>query len=113
MMIFRQLITIPGLVLLVMFASQVQAARIIDEPQSNAQYRPNAEQMILDGLIYRPLSLAGTAIGTGIFIVTLPFSLLGGNVDEAGKRLVIDPARVTFGSCLGCITDYTHSPPEK
>lgn len=64
---------------------------------------PSAELMILDGLVYRPLSLAGTIIGTGIFIVTLPFSLPGGNADDAGRALVIEPARDTFTRCLGCI----------
>jgi hypothetical protein len=65
--------------------------------------RPSAELMMLDGLIYRPLSLAGTIIGTGVFIVTLPFSLPGGNADDAGRRLVLEPARDTFTRCLGCI----------
>ena len=65
--------------------------------------RPSAELMILDGLVYRPLSLAGTIIGAGVFIVTLPFSLPGGNADEAGRALVIEPARDTFTRCLGCI----------
>jgi hypothetical protein len=64
---------------------------------------PSAEMMILDGLVYRPLSLAGTIIGTGIFVVTLPFSLAGGNADDAGRRLVVEPARDTFTRCLGCI----------
>lgn len=70
------------------------------------EYSPTAEQMILDGLIYRPLSLAATAIGTGIFIVTLPFSLLGGNSGQAGEKLVLEPAAATFTKCLGCIGHY-------
>ena len=112
-MSYRKLETIAVLVLTLVYTNQTLATRVIDDQQMSAQYKPGAEQMILDGLIYRPLSLAGTAIGTGIFIVTLPFSILGGNVDEAGKKLVIDPARVTFGSCLGCIQDYTLSPSGK
>lgn len=65
-------------------------------------YRPTAEEMIVDGLIYRPLGLAGTIVGTGLFIVTLPFSLLGGNADDAADRLVVEPAKNTFTRCLGC-----------
>ena len=106
----RNLKTIAALMLMLVYANQSLATRVIDDQQTAAQYKPGAEQMIIDGLIYRPLSLAGTAIGTGIFIVTLPFSILGGNVGEAGKKLVIEPALVTFGSCLGCIQDYTLSP---
>lgn len=71
--------------------------------------RPTAEQMIVDGLVLRPLALAGTIVGTAIFIVTLPFSLPGGNADEAARELIAEPARATFGTCLGCITDYTGS----
>lgn len=64
--------------------------------------KPSAEAMILDGLIYRPISLASTLLGTGVFIVTLPFSAAGGNVRDAGERLVLEPARDTFMRCLGC-----------
>lgn len=70
-------------------------------------YKPTAEEMILDGLVYRPLSLVGTLVGTGVFVVTLPFSLLGGNVEEAGETLVVEPARDTFTRCLGCIDLYS------
>jgi hypothetical protein len=66
------------------------------------QRRPSAEAMLIDGLIYRPLYLAGTAIGAGVFLVTLPFSLFGGNAGDAGERLVLEPAREAFGRCLGC-----------
>lgn len=70
---------------------------------SREPYPPTATEMIVDGLVMRPLSLAGTIIGTGIFLVTLPFSAAGGNVDEAGQKLVAEPARATFSNCLGCI----------
>ena len=72
-------------------------------------YKPTAEQIVIDGLIYRPLALAGTVIGTGIFIVTLPFSLFSGNIEDVGNTLIIEPAHATFDHCLGCITDYTGS----
>lgn len=67
-----------------------------------AQPRPSAEAMVYDGLFTRPLSLVGTVLGTGLFIATLPFSAIGGNVGEAGEALVVEPARSTFGRCLGC-----------
>ena len=63
---------------------------------------PPAYAMIGDLLIARPLLIAGTVIGTGVFIVTLPFSLLGGNVGEAGQALVVEPAKAAFVRCLGC-----------
>ncbi|MAA71569.1 MAG: hypothetical protein CL679_07565 [Bermanella sp.] len=63
---------------------------------------PSAAAMAFDGLIVRPLTLAATAIGTVIWVATLPFSLLGGNAGDAAEVLVLTPARATFVRCLGC-----------
>lgn len=59
-------------------------------------------RMIGDLLFARPLLLAVTGVGTGMFLVSLPFSALGGNVEEAANTLVIRPAWQTFVRCLGC-----------
>ena len=64
---------------------------------------PSAEAMLIDGLIVRPASLVGTVVGTGVFLITLPFSALSGNVSEAGSRLIAEPAAYTFTRCFGCI----------
>lgn len=40
-------------------------------------------------------------LGAGVFLVTIPFTLIGGNVGEAGTKLVANPARATFGRPLG------------
>ncbi len=63
---------------------------------------PEATGMIIDGLVVRPISLVATAVGAVAFVITLPFSALGGNVDEAGEKLVVRPAAYTFSRCLGC-----------
>lgn len=63
---------------------------------------PRFFRMIGDLIIGRPLLLAATGLGTGIFLASLPFSLLGGNVKEAANTLVVGPARQTFVRCLGC-----------
>jgi|SRR5690554_2563171 len=63
---------------------------------------PEAFAMAGDLLIARPLLLAATAVGTAVFVVTLPFSWLSGSTDKAGKALVVEPARATFVRCLGC-----------
>lgn len=75
-----------------------------EHPQAQAKQSPSADTMILDGLILRPLGIAATAIGTGVFIATLPFTALAGNTGEAGQKLVADPAKYTFRRCLGCIS---------
>jgi hypothetical protein len=40
-------------------------------------------------------------IGSGLFIISLPFSLLGRNTGDALDYLVVDPAKFTFTRSLG------------
>ena len=63
---------------------------------------PPAYSMIGDLLIARPFLIVGTAIGAAAFVVSLPFTALGGNVKEAGDALVLAPGREAFVRCLGC-----------
>ena len=65
---------------------------------------PKAYSMIGDLIIARPLLICATAIGAVAFVVSLPFTALGGNVEEAGQALVIEPGREAFVRCLGCET---------
>jgi hypothetical protein len=62
---------------------------------------PTAGTMLADTVMVRPLTLIGTVVGVVTFVVTLPFSALGGNVGEAGQILVVDPAKYTFIRPLG------------
>ncbi|MCQ4324121.1 multidrug transporter [Stutzerimonas stutzeri] len=63
---------------------------------------PKAYSMIGDLIIARPLLIAATVIGAGVFVVSLPFTALGGNVGEAGQALVVEPGKAAFVRCLGC-----------
>ena len=63
--------------------------------------QPGAGDMLLDMVFMRPLMLVATAAGAVSFVVTLPFSALGGNVGEAAETLVMEPARYTFVRPLG------------
>ena len=65
----------------------------------------NAPAMMFDLVLLRPLGLAGFVAGTAVFIVSLPFSLLGGNTGEAAQKLVVAPAKYTFTRPLGA-EDY-------
>jgi hypothetical protein len=56
-----------------------------------------------DLIIARPVQLLATAVGTVVFVASLPFTLLGNNVGQAGKTLVAGPAKATFARCLGCV----------
>ena len=57
--------------------------------------------MMADTFLIRPFMLVSTVVGAATFIVTLPFSALGGNVGEAGRTLVVEPAKYTFIRPLG------------
>jgi hypothetical protein len=65
---------------------------------------PKGYSMVGDLLIARPLLIGATAIGVVAFVVSLPFTALGGNVGEAGKALVVEPGAAAFVRCLGCTT---------
>lgn len=54
-----------------------------------------------DLLVIRPLGIAATAVGSVIYVISLPFSLAGGNEEEARQKLVLDPAGYTFTRPLG------------
>ena len=62
---------------------------------------PSATAMAADILLLRPLSLAGTALGVGIFLAGLPFELISNSVPAAGRRLVVEPGEFTFTRPLG------------
>ena len=66
--------------------------------------KPSGFEMAADAVVARPLGLALTTLGAAAFVVSLPFSALGGNVKGAADALVIDPAKATFVRCLGCKT---------
>ncbi len=52
-------------------------------------------------VVVRPLGLVATVLGGAIFLVTLPFSALGGNPDAAYNYLLADPFKFTFNRPLG------------
>jgi hypothetical protein len=60
-----------------------------------------SERMIVDLVAARPIGLVATLGGAVIFLVSWPFSALGGNSDEAWDTLVAEPAIYTFQRPLG------------
>ncbi|KTB55086.1 multidrug transporter [Pseudomonas viridiflava ICMP 13104] len=66
---------------------------------------PPAYAMMGDLLIARPLLIAATIIGTGLFVIASPFAAAGGNLGATGKALVVDPGKAAFVRCLGCTGD--------
>lgn len=75
--------------------SSIGHAQTIDET-------PSALAMTGDALFARPVLFVTTVVGSAVYLVSLPFSLMGGNAAEAGEVLVVGPAKATFVRCLGC-----------
>lgn len=92
--------TIKFVVLLGVMAGLVTAPLRAEENYDNGP-APSAEAMAVDLVLIRPASLVATVVGTVFFVVSLPFSILGGNTDDAGRNLVLKPAKTTFIRPLG------------
>ena len=68
----------------------------IDEP-----FEGTAGAMAFDLIIMRPVGFAASILGTAIFIVSIPFSALGGNGEAAAEKLIKEPLFFTFQRPLG------------
>ena len=92
----------------VLRALAITAALLICQPAWSSESNPHGPSgidMAADLLIGRPVLLATTIVGSAVWLVALPFSALGGNVEESTEALVIGPAKATFIRCLGCSTN--------
>lgn len=54
-----------------------------------------------DILVARPGGLAATVLGTAIFVVGLPFTLINGSTEQSAQQLIVSPANYTFTRPLG------------
>jgi hypothetical protein len=65
-------------------------------------YVPNdGSGMLLDALVVRPVMLATTIVGAGLFVVSLPFTVPSNSVEAAGRELFYKPGEYTFARPLG------------
>lgn len=76
--------------------SAVLAKDQLDEQSINPDTR-----MVGDLVLIRPLGIIGTAAGSVLFVLSWPFSALGGNSQEAFQKMVVEPAKYTFQRPLG------------
>ena len=72
---------------------------------------PSAGEMAADIVVARPVGFVLTTLGAAAFVVSLPFSALGGNVSEAAEQLVMKPGKETFVRCLGCRSSGRYQSP--
>ena len=64
----------------------------------------------VDVTMARPVGAAATVAGFALFVVSSPFSLLGGNASESWDNLVAAPAAYTFKRPLGHFEDPADQP---
>jgi hypothetical protein len=62
---------------------------------------PSGAAMAFDLVIVRPVSFVATLVGATIFVVSLPFAAIQGEIRPAAQALVVEPARFTFMRPLG------------
>jgi hypothetical protein len=60
-----------------------------------------AGKMAVDFIVVRPVGFVSTVIGSVCFVLSLPFSAIGGNAGAALTKLVQEPAVFTFQRPLG------------
>jgi hypothetical protein len=102
MNMFRR--TVSAVTLATLIGASIPAHAATELMEDELDNRPSAGAAVADALIARPLMLAGTLGGTGLFVASLPFSVISGKVKEAADVLVVKPANATFRRCLGCTT---------
>ena len=86
----------------VMVALLLLPQMLLAERKISMDESPNAGVMTADLVVARPIGVVLTVVGTAVFVVSLPFTLLAGNASDAAERLMIAPATSTFMRCLGC-----------
>lgn len=79
------------------FTQPASAAIEIDEND----FGPSYDTMVVDTVVGKPLQLVTAIAGTAAYIVSLPFSLVGGNADQAQQKLFVEPWDA-MARCLGC-----------
>ena len=82
---------LPGVAL----AAESSSPSKLDPPQGSQQ------DMIGDLVLQRPFGLVNTAVGIGVWIVSLPFTIFSGSTGDAGEKLIAEPGAHTFTRPLG------------
>ncbi|HEY9544575.1 MAG TPA: hypothetical protein VIR56_01130 [Solimonas sp.] len=87
--------TIAAVLAMTIGTAQAQVTQDVDSS-------PSAVAMAADLLIVRPLGLVATVLGTGLFVLQLPLSLVQGEAPlDPARKLVVAPAQFTFSRPLG------------
>ena len=63
--------------------------------------------MAVDALLLRPLGIVAIVIGTALFIVSSPFSVMTGTLGDSADSFIMEPIRFTFKRPFGTPPDYS------
>ncbi len=70
--------------------------------QDQTQHKERStEAMLADFVFVRPVGIVASAVGTVFYIVSLPFSAMGGNTEQVRQKFVAAPFEYTFKRPLG------------
>ena len=89
--------TVISMRLIMVMMQPASAAIEIDE----TNFGPSYNTMVIDTVVGKPLQLVNAVAGTIAYVVSLPFSLIGGNADQAQQKLFVEPWDA-MARCLGC-----------
>ena len=94
------------LMIVTIFLLTVTAAPALAQ-QKNPGSEPDPEIVIADLILVRPLGFIATVFGAALFVVTLPFTVFGGeeNTNMVIEKIIKEPARFTFERPVGQFED--------
>jgi len=72
-----------------------------DAAAASDEESPSLGAVGADLLAVRPLGIASTVLGLVAYVVSLPFSIPGGNSGNVWENCVVEPAGYTFARPLG------------
>ena len=103
MLFFRSKFISAVLVVSFIFSGILYSADSYADNKEYERYddQPAIAEIIADIFLVRPLSLAVTIAGAGVWVAALPMALAGGNPGELGELLVVEPGRFTFARPVG------------
>lgn len=77
--------------------SPAMAATEIDE----SEFGPTYETMMTDAVVGKPLGALAVVAGAAAWVVSLPFTIATGDVEQARQKLIEEPY-YAMDRCLGC-----------
>lgn len=91
----------PTAVAFIVLALLVAPLNVMAAENLNHPKEISGGAMAADAIVVRPFGIVSVVAGFALFVVSSPFSALGGNVDKAWNAMVVKPAKFTFKRPLG------------